>query len=308
MNSKTKFCIHGASSLIGKNFCRYLLSKKTDFVVFARRTSNLSFLENCKKVKIYRYDTHISELIGKVPSLKDSVFIELAWNGVFGTEKDKSDQIAFNIPQVINSIELAKSIDVKHWIGFGSMAEYGNIQSKKSVSERFECNPVTLYGKSKLMCSEISKNLCAVYGIECTWLRLFSAYGPYGNHNWFIDYLIGEMKLNKVLNVTKSEQYLDYLYVDDISNLFVKLASSKGVGIVNLGSGKAVQLKEIIEKIKFILKSKSVVNYGAVEYKKDQGMFNEADITKLTKLTGWRPKINLDKGLRDMIKKNNYGN
>ncbi len=304
MNNKAHFCIHGASSLIGKNFCKYLLSNGYSFTVIARAESKLDFMENEKNISIYKYNKSISELVGKIPKIKDGVFIHLAWAGVFGTEKDIPSQITFNIPELIYSIELSNSIEIKHWIGFGSQAEYGNINSKNKIDENFPLNPITLYGKSKVICSNVARELCKTYNIEYSWLRLFSSYGPNGTHKWFIDYLIDEMKNNKVLNVTKCEQYLDYLHVDDISELLVLLSKTKGIGVANLGSGKAVQLKKILETIHTITNSKSVINYGALEYKSDQGMFNEADISKLSKMTGWKPKIGIEDGLSDMIKRN----
>lgn len=301
MNTKTHFCVHGASSLIGNNFCRYLLSKKYAFTVFARKTSNLDFLEKQPDVSVYRYGKSIFELVDKVPEIKDSVFVNLAWDGVFSGERNNPSQIAVNIPQTIESIELSKKIGAKHWIGFGSQAEYGNIN--KRTDEKFPTNPVTLYGKSKLFCADISAELCKAYGIGHSWLRLFSAYGPYGNHKWFIDYLIEQMKNDRVINVTKCEQHLDYIYAGDISDLLIRLGETDGVGIANLGSGKATKLKDIVEIIKSITKSKSIVNYGAVEYRGDQGMFNEADISKLSKATGWKPKVSMEQGLKDMIDK-----
>ena len=128
MNSKVHFCVHGASSLIGRNFCEYLASKDYSFTVFARATSDLDFLVDKKNISVYRYERSILELIGKVPAIKDAVFVNIAWAGVFDPEKrNDPTQITFNIPEVIASIELSKKIGVKHWIGFGSQAEQGII-------------------------------------------------------------------------------------------------------------------------------------------------------------------------------------
>ena len=171
------------------------------------------------------------------------------------------------------------------------------------VDEHVPCNPTTLYGKAKLFCAGISAELCKAYGMEHSWLRLFSAYGPHGNHQWLIDYLIEEMKNDRVINVTKCEQYLDYIYVNDISRALMALGEGHGVGVANLGSGKAVQLKTIVETIRTLTKSKSIVNYGALPYRPDQSMFQEADISKLSKVSGWKPEVTIEQGLSDMIVK-----
>ena len=289
--------------MIGRNFCGYLIDNNYSFTVFARASSDLGFLENKKNVVIYRYEKSIAELIGKASEIKNAVFVNLAWAEVDPEKRNDPMQMTFNIPEVIASVELSKKIGVKHWIGFGSQAEYGNINIDHRVDEHFPCNPVTLYGKAKLFCAGISAELCKAYGMEHSWLRLFSAYGPHGNHQWLIDYLIEEMKSDKVVNVTKCEQYLDYIYVDDISRLLVALGGGHGAGIANLGFGKAVQLKTIIETIRTLTKSKSTVNYGAFPYRPDQSMFQEADISKLEKLTGWKPEVTIEQGLSDMIAK-----
>jgi len=227
------------------------------------------------------------------------VFIDCAWNGVFGSERNDSAQLSVNIPMVISSVKTAHHIGAHHWIGFGSQAEYGNLN--KRISESEECKPTTLYGKSKLLCAEITAELCKSYNMEHTWLRLFSVFGPDDNHDWLIQYLIKEMVSNKDINVTKAEQFWDYLYIADIVLMLEKLVEHDGLGIVNLGSGKATQLKFIIDKIKDLTQSKSVINYGAVPYREDQVMFMEADITKIGESLIWQPEISVEEGLRRTV-------
>lgn len=300
-NQKVTYCVHGASSLIGSNFCRKLMSMGMTFTVFARKSSNLDFLLGYEEATVYRYSNSISELKGRVPQMSGAVFIELTWQGVFGDEKNNDTQITFNIPHIIDSISFARTVGVGHWIGLGSQAEYGPIDG--TIDENHPCHPITLYGKAKFLASSLSAVLCEHYGIGYSWLRLFSAYGPYSPHQWFIDYLIKEMKEGNEINLTECEQYLDYLHVDDISRLFLKLGETNGIGVANLGSGNATQLKDIVQKLHRMLGSKSTLHYGALDYKPDQSMFNEANIAKLSGLLDWKPFVNLDDGLRDMIDK-----
>ncbi|HNR19821.1 MAG TPA: NAD(P)-dependent oxidoreductase [Bacteroidia bacterium] len=291
--------IHGASGFLGKHFLRKLIIEKIPAIVLARTSSNINEFKNNNLVKIYRYSNSISELSNSEIGVSGSVFFEFSWQGVFGSERNNEEQLDINIPLISDSITIAHKLNVKHWVGVGSQAEYGNLD--KRISEKDACNPTTLYGKAKLHCSQISAELCQKFGMEHSWLRLFSVYGPDDNHMWLIQYLIKEMVAGKEINVTKGEQLWDYLYIDDVSEMFFKLKDAKGVGVANLGSGKAVQVKYIIEKIKELTNSVSKVNFGAVPYRFDQVMLMEADISKLSKHLNWIPEINIDEGLEKTI-------
>lgn len=291
--------VHGASSFLGRHFVKKLISKKIPVLILARETSQISFFENQPFVKVIRYKKTISEINAPLYQLSAPMFFEFSWQGVFGSDRNNPEQISVNVPLITSSVNTANMLKAKHWIGVGSQAEYGNLN--KRISENDICNPTTLYGKAKLMCSQNSADLCRKFGIEHSWLRLFSVYGPDDNNEWLIQYLIKEMLEDKEINVTKGEQKWDYLFVDDISEMFLMLMNTKGVGVANLGSGKVIQVRWIIEKIKELTKSNSKINFGAISYRPDQVMLMEADITRLSSHLGWVPLTGIDEGLRKTI-------
>src|SRR3984957_7461592 len=285
MNNRSGIIIHGATSFLGKHFLRKSISNQIFVTVLARESSNLTSIENNSSIRIIRYKKSLNEVNIDSLNVESPVFFEFSWQGVFGADRNIPEQISVNIPLIISSITLAHQLHSKHWIGVGSQAEYGNLD--KRITEMDECNPTTLYGKSKLWCSQISSELCKSYAMEHSWLRLFSVYGPYDNHEWLIQYLIKEMLNDKDINVTKGEQLWDYLFIDDISEMLFKLKDAKGVGVANLGSGKGVKVRYIIEKIKELTESKSQINFGAIPYRDDQVMLMEADITRLSNHLNW---------------------
>lgn len=289
--------LHGASSFLGKHFARRLYSNNIPFIIVARNKSDLSVWENLQGIKLLRYNNSIGEINLNIES--SSTFYEFSWQGVFGVDRNDPSQITTNIPLIISSIEFANRIGSKHWIGIGSQAEYGNLDKK--ISESDFCNPTTLYGKSKLISGNISKELCKSFNMQHSWLRLFSVYGPDDNHEWLIQYLIKKMLKNEPIDVTKAEQIWDYLFVEDISDLLLKLSNSGGVGIANLGSGNGIVVKEIINIIKDKTGSNSIINFGAIPYRPDQVMKMEADIKKLREHTGWSPNTDFETGIQKTI-------
>jgi len=302
-----KIVIHGASSFLGKHFIEFLLNTNNMVIAITRETSKLRDYESIKNLVIMRYKKSLKELMGRsLTELSGSIFYEFSWQGVFGTQRNDLEQYTANIPLIISSVEFANYINAKHWIGIGSQAEYGNLNKK--AQEDYECNPTTLYGKSKLICSQITNDLCARFGIDYTWIRLFSSYGPDSNHNWLIPSLIKNMIQNKPVDTTLGEQSWDYLYIDDVLEALYKLTNSKGLGITNLGSGKAVLIRDVINKIKELINSNSKINFGAIPYKTDQLMYMQADISKISSQLNWHPKTDITLGSSKMIEyhKKNY--
>ena len=77
--------------------------------------------------------------------------------------------------------------------------------------------------------------------------------------------------------------------------------SGKDGAVYVLGSGMAMPLRRYIEIIKNIINPNTEIGFGDKPYFKDQVMHLEADITDLTKDTGWLPKTNFEDGVKILI-------
>ena len=297
---KIDLIVHGGSSFLGKSFIKFIQSRKNIFLI-ARKSSNLSPIENLSNLYIYRYDDILNtQIVLNKFDFSSSIFFEFSWHGVFGSDRNDINQFKINIPLIISSIEFANYLNCKHWVGVGSQAEYGNYD--KSIFEDDICNPQTLYGKSKLYSSKLACELCAHYNMNFSWFRLFSVYGPDDNQNWLIPYLINKMISNETVDTTLGEQVWDYLYIDDVSKAFSKININESLGIVNLSSATEIKIKDLINKIKKLINSKSIINFGAIKYRKDQVMYMNGNNTKLKDKLNWSPEISLEFGLMQTIK------
>ena len=72
-------------------------------------------------------------------------------------------------------------------------------------------------------------------------------------------------------------------------------------GVFNLGSGTAYALHEIIERIRYRIDPALLLGFGDVQYRPDQVMHLQADVTKLKMATGWEPRIELNEGLKRTV-------
>ena len=151
---KIDYIIHGGSSFLGKNLILYLQSKPNKNCLIIGREKSVIPKSH---FKILRYKNSISELDLETFDLENSIFLEFSWFGVFGTERNNIDQVKVNVELISNSIEFSKKHKVKHWVGIGSQAEYGNLN--KEIFESDDCTPTTMYGQSKLLCCNLAKFL-----------------------------------------------------------------------------------------------------------------------------------------------------
>lgn len=298
--SKASIAITGSTGFIGGAVLREALQEQDRQVIVLVRADSRRDRLPAGDYKVIEYESLASDVvIRELRAAGTQVFIHCAWRGVGGGDRNESFQISENVPFTIQTVTTAAAAGCSQWIGLGSQAEYGNLNAR--LDEGAALTPTTIYGKGKLAAGISALGLCEAHGILGSWLRVFSTYGPGDAPTWFTPYLIQEFLAERAPKLTACEQLWDYLYVADAARAVLATADARAQGVFNLGSGTAHCLKDYIEKIRSVLGTKVQPEYGAVPYRLDQVMHLEADISKLTARTGWRPIISLDDGLRATI-------
>lgn len=272
---------------------------------FIKRSLNLDkfniILSSSSKKKVFKKKLLFINLLDlKIPKQlkKIDIIIDFGWVGVFGSLRDSRSQLK-NIKYTKNLIKLIKYIKPKLVISFGSQAEYGNLKLKRKESSI--CKPKTLYGKIKNIKLKMLSKFLKKENIRFVWFRIFSCFGPNEKYDWLIPYVIKKFIQNEEIIVTKGNQKMDYVYIDDVIDaIVIAIQNKKMDGIFNIGLGKSYKVKYIINKIKTIMKKKNKIIFGKKKYRKYEDIKIFADISKLKKFK-WKPKISLDKGLEKTI-------
>ena len=92
----------------------------------------------------------------------------------------------------------------------------------------------------------------------------------------------------------------DFLHVDDLADAcYFLLRKYDEGGIINIGSGKEISIRELAE---FISHELNYLGIFIFDSEKEDGTYRKLlDISKLNKM-GWSPKINLEDGIKLTIK------
>ena len=106
------------------------------------------------------------------------------------------------------------------------------------------------------------------------------------------------------INLTKGEQNRDFLYVDDLLEVYnIILNNSESFSNFEhfrIGSGVNSNLRYILEFIHVNTNSKSFLNFGAIPYRNNELMTSSNDISKIKNL-GWNANIGIDCGIMKVI-------
>jgi nucleoside-diphosphate-sugar epimerase len=101
--------------------------------------------------------------------------------------------------------------------------------------------------------------------------------------------------------VTQGLQVRDFLHVADVAAALAQIALSGLKGVVNVGSGQPVTVRQVVGTIETLLERQGLVRFGARPENPTDPPFVCADIGRLTSGTAWAPRYDLDRGLRHTI-------
>jgi nucleoside-diphosphate-sugar epimerase len=132
---------------------------------------------------------------------------------------------------------------------------------------------------------------------DSAWLRFFYLYGPWEDERRLMPAVMTAQLKGQPSKVTPGEQRLDYLHVEDVASAVCSVAESRLEGCVNIGSGSAPSVKEIVTRIAGLGGRPELIQWGAYPQKPGDPMLIQCDNAKL-RSTGWAPKYSLEEGLR----------
>ncbi len=255
------------------------------------------------KFKVYRLDIADDKKLAAVfKKEKFTKIIHLAAQaGVRYSLENPRVYVEANILGTFNLLELARRYGVKDFIYASSSSVYGN--NKKipfSESDRVD-EPISLYAATKKSTELMAYTYHHLFGINTVGLRFFTVYGPWGRPD------MAYFKFTKnILAGQPIEIYgqglmdRDFTYVDDIVAGIVKTFKIKsGAEIFNLGNSRPEKLMKMIGLIEKNTGKKAMVKMKPMQAGDVRKTY--ADIGKARKILGYKPKINLEEGIKRFV-------
>ena len=299
-DKKTKVVVTGGAGFIGSHVAKKLIEAGYDVSIIdnllAGKVENLH-----PKAKFFKLD--IRNLKNIEPIFKDAkyVFHFAAIPSVQFSIENPQETNDVNIGGTLNVLTAAKNAGVKRVVYSASSSVYGDAKILP-ITENESAKPKSPYALQKYVGELYCKMFSEIYGLETVCPRYFNVYGDgqpsTGAYASVIAKFLSLKKENKPLTIVgDGNQTRDFVNVDDVAEANILAATSTRVGkgeSINIGTGKKYSVKEIAK----IIGGETASLPERIEPKDSL-----ADISLAKFLLDWKPKIDLEKGLEELLDK-----
>jgi UDP-glucuronate 4-epimerase len=224
-----------------------------------------------------------------------------------------------NIVGFVNLLECCRHKQIKHLVFASSSSVYGaNTKMPFSIHHNVD-HPVSLYAASKKSNELMAHTYSHLFGLNCTGLRFFTVYGPWGRPDmalFLFTKAILKDKPIKVFNHGKMQR--DFTYIDDIIEGVVRVmgrlplpnpqwngdAPDPGTSyapfkVYNIGNNSPVELLTFIETIEKALGKSAQKEF--MDLQPGDVPATYADVEDLIADVGFKPSTPLEAGIQKFV-------
>jgi UDP-glucose 4-epimerase len=205
-----------------------------------------------------------------------------------------------NVLGSLHVLEAARKVGAQRVVLSSSCAVYGN--AGHPVDEASPTVPISPYAASKLAMEQAAKMMAAAFGMETVCLRYFNVYGPRqapdSPYAAVIPTFITAMLAGRAPVIHgDGRQTRDFVFVGDVAraNLLAAEARVEPGAVFNIGSGRSVAIKELVESLCALFPGLPEPSYGparAGDIRLSAGLIDRAG-----QALGYRPETALATGL-----------
>lgn len=241
-------------------------------------------------------------------------------------QMNPAEAVEVNVMGTVNILEAGRKYGVTKIIFASTSAVYENNTDFPSV-EGHVVPPSLIYPNTKYTAERYCQAYTDVYGMNVTCLRFANVYGPHldclRTQPPVVGYLIREFYNDRppVLHST-GEQRRDFVYVEDLIDLAVRVQKGTGYDVVNVSTNQTYSINELTAVVaKLMGKEHIKPKYVSSDnyWKKYPDLYTgaytisekalEGEVVKFTQLSnehakkeyGWEPKVDLETGIRNTI-------
>lgn len=240
----------------------------------------------------------------------DCIFHLAAQSSVALSWKRPQLTVDINVKGTVNLLEALKNVEYKgRVLLIGSGEEYGVIKEEECpITEENLLRPGNIYAATKACQNLLGGIYARAYGLDLMMVRAFNHVGP----NQIPQFVVADF-CSQVAAIEKGKQTpeihvgnlsakRDFTDVRDVVAAYAMIIEKGKTGeTYNVGSGKAIAIDEILNRILSFTKEEIKVIIEKEKFRPVDVPIIEADITKLVTDTGWEQKIPLDRTLQETL-------
>jgi UDP-glucose 4-epimerase len=282
--------VTGAAGFIGGNLCRSLTLVGAEVVgsFHGNRpdTTGVSLWVKGDVADAERIRSLVSEI-------RPDIIFHLAGE-VHGSRDRRSvmGMLKNNLLGTVNVLSAATDIGCERIIVAGSLEE-----PDAGTADAIPCSP---YAASKWAGGAYARMFHALYGTPVAIARLFMVYGQgHQDTKKLVPYVTRSLLLGESPRISSGERLVDWIYVDDVVEGLIAMACAPNIcgQTIDIGSGVLSSVRDVVNRLWRLIPSEGVPQFGALA-DRPMEQVRVANVTRTFILIGWKPRTDLDKGLR----------
>jgi len=297
---KEKLLIIGGTGFIGRNLV--IDSVKSNYKTTSLSLHETDIKDKIKTVKYIQADITDPEQLNDCLTGKDFDYVVNLSGYIDHCQflNGGRNIIDAHFNGVQNLLQALKWEKIKRFVQVGSSDEYGSLSAPQHEQMR-EC-PISPYSLGKVASTQLLQMLHRTQGFPVIILRLFLVYGPGQNNKRFLPQVIEGCINDKKFPTSEGGQLRDFCYIDDATQGILKVLKSESANgeVINLASGKAISIREVLEQVQSLI-GKGEPQFGEFPYRAGENMSLFADVSKAKELLGWEAQTDLKEGLQQTI-------
>lgn len=289
----SKIVVTGGAGFIGSHLTHYLLNEGAKILIvdnlFTGRKELIS--DECMFKKL---DIRSKELKKVLKKFEPDFVIHLAAiHYIPYCNANPEETFDVNVMGTRNLLEASRGVN---FLFASSAAVYSPLN--KALTEEDPCEPIEIYGKTKLIGEDLVKHYCEKAIIA----RIFNVYGANDGNPHLIPEILSQVKEGKrKITLGNLEPKRDFIHVDDICKAIIALLEHCENGTYNIGSGACYSVKEVVEIISEIMGEDISIVQDKRKIRKVERKLLLANITKIQKETGWKARVEIKDGLKKLV-------
>ena len=302
--------VTGADGFIGSHLTELLVLSGYKVKALSQYNSfnNWGWLEdiNCKdQIEILTGDIRDSHYCKYISKDVDIIFHLAALIAIPYSYVAPNSYLDTNIKGTLNICQAARESGNIRVIHTSTSEVYGTAQYVP-IDEKHPMQAQSPYSASKIAADAMAMSFYNSFELPVTIARPFNTYGPRKSARAVIPTIITQIANGiKEIKLGDLSPTRDFNYVEDICRGFLAIAENdQSIGeIFNIGSNSEISIGSTLDLIKELMKSdiRLVTDKERLRPEKSEVFRLCCDNTKIEKLTGFKPQVDISEGLQRTI-------
>ncbi len=326
-----RYLITGTAGFIGFHLAKRLLDEGHFVVGFDGMTPYYDVRLKEKRTAILARSNGFKAVTGMLEDkaaldhaaelAEPDVIVHLAAQaGVRYSLENPRSYVDSNLVGSFNILELARNLQPKHLLLASTSSVYGANEKIPFAESDKADEQMTIYAATKKSMELMAHSYAHLFNIPTTAFRFFTVYGPWGRPDMALFKFVDAIKNDRPIEIYgEGKMSRDFTYIDDLvegiarligvvpseenrvvsDTVIDTLSKNAPFRIVNIGGGQPVGLMTFVETIETMLGKKAIRKMLPMQPGDVHNTYAVPDL--LVALTGFKPQIEVDEGVRRFV-------